>query len=82
MKIIIMVSTTTATRMMINEYDVDNCHTLDRRIRRTTKMMMMIMIATPKTGGSVACESRAIDIINSVEGERSEVNKKKLFIYL
>ena len=35
--------------------------------------MMMIMIATPKTGGSVAGESGAIDIINSVEGERSEV---------
>ena len=37
--------------------------------------MMMIMIATPKTGGSVAGKSGAIDIINSVEGERSEVNK-------
>ena len=62
--------------------DVDDCPTSDRRIRRTTKMMMMIKIATPKTGGSVAGKSGAIDIINSVEGERSEVNKKKLFIYL
>ena len=43
-------------------------------------MSMMLRIATPKTGGSVAGESGAIDIINSVEGERSEVNKRNLLI--